>query len=647
MLELNGSNSMVQCVPTMAGSSSKVQEAVVSNISAEGVHHFEDRESVPLKENTPVIQEKMGVLVEVESLDSDKHLAIVFPKINFKWELNPLSSSCCLLQSWLSRACLILGLIMGDFNAILSHVDKKSPLTVRKRCQLFGKFGDSCAWQDLGYSGPSYTWQRDTLQSKVVEFFEKLYGEVPSIMRSMPIFGFPTLSPSDVSLLKYTITDEEIKRALFDMAPLKAPGLFASRQIDQDLNNTLIVLIPRNEAPEDFSQLKPISLCFVLYKLVMKVIANRFKAVFPKLIYQERSGFIAGHNISDNIILAQEIIHLMRCNRKGRNWMAIKLDLEKAYDRVSWDFIIASLVVAGILGFLQEVIMSAISSTSMQILWNGIPSQKSKPNCGIGQVYPLLPYLFVLCMEWLGLNIHVEIDNGKAKIVELGCESLMIPKEVCDEIERIAREFNWGSAGGHLKMSLVGWNSICQPRARCGLGFRHLSDQNSSFLMKIGFNLVSKKRTRRGIGHSNACTICGHDFEDLAHVLMDCPVTKEVWMLVVPDQLKQRVCCPFEAELWGILDGILILLNKGYRQAIIMTDNLEVAQILEDLDLEDSGIAVLRRTQQLLRSEGEWKIKHTPRDLNLVVDRFAKFGLNWKSSLQVLNKAPKEEEDLL
>ncbi|KAH1031566.1 hypothetical protein J1N35_043740 [Gossypium stocksii] len=107
------------------------------------------------------------------------------------------------------------------------------------------------------------------------------------------------------------------------------------------------------------------------------------------------------------------------------------------------------------------------------------------------------------------------------------------------------------------------------------------------------------------------------------------------------------VCSSFEAELCGILDGVLILLNKGYRRAIIMIDNLEVAQNLEDLDLEDSGIAVLRRIQQLLRSEEEWKIKHIPIDQNLVADRLAKFGLNWKSSLQVINKAPKEVLDLL
>lgn len=44
--------------------------------------------------------------------------------------------------------------------------------------------------------------------------------------------------------------------------------------------------------------------------------------------------------------------------------------------------------------------------------------------------------------------------------------------------------------GGHSKLALVGWDSIFQLRSRRGLGFRHLHDQNNSFLLKIGFNLV-------------------------------------------------------------------------------------------------------------------------------------------------------------
>ncbi|MBA0793983.1 hypothetical protein Gohar_018354, partial [Gossypium harknessii] len=65
-----------------------------------------------------------------------------------------------------------------------------------------------------------------------------------------------------------------------------------------------------------------------------------------------------------------------------------------------------------------------------------------------------------------------------------------------------------------------------------------------------------------------------------------------------------------------------------HRRIIIMTDNLEVAQILTDMDLEDSGITVLRRTHRILQSERGWMIKHIPRNQNLVADRLAKLSFS-------------------
>lgn len=96
----------------------------------------------------------------------------------------------------------------------------------------------------------------------------------------------------------------------------------------------------------------------------MKVIANCFKIIFPKIIAQEQAGFIAGRNITDNIVIAQEVIHSMK-SCKSQKWMVIKIDLEKAYDRVRWDFIDAFLQVAGIPNYLSNVIISAISNSTM------------------------------------------------------------------------------------------------------------------------------------------------------------------------------------------------------------------------------------------------------------------------------------------
>lgn len=202
-------------------------------------------------------------------------------------------------------------------------------------------------------------------------------------------------------------------------------GIFVGNKIEAKLNNTLIVLIPKKDKPKDFSQFRPISLCLVMYKLVKKVVTNRFKLVFSNFISQEQVHFIVGHNISNNVIIAQEVIHFMCSKRIDRNWMVIKLGLEKAYDRVSWEFIEAFFLAARTLEFLRSVIMDAISS-SMQILWNGAPTQKFNHVRGIRQECPLSPYLFVPCMEWLDHLIHTKIDAGKWNPIRLSRSCSML-----------------------------------------------------------------------------------------------------------------------------------------------------------------------------------------------------------------------------
>lgn len=66
---------------------------------------------------------------------------------------------------------------------------------------------------------------------------------------------------------------------------------------------------------------------------------NRFKPILPSIITQNQVSFVARRQITDNIIIAQKIVHSI-CSKKGKkSWMVIKVDLEKAYDRICWDFI--------------------------------------------------------------------------------------------------------------------------------------------------------------------------------------------------------------------------------------------------------------------------------------------------------------------
>lgn len=79
----------------------------------------------------------------------------------------------------------------------------------------------------------------------------------------------------------------------------------------RDINDTLIVLIPKVPNPEFLHNFPPISLCNVSYKLITKLIANRIWPVISHLVAPNQSSFVPGRHIQDNIIIAQELIHSM------------------------------------------------------------------------------------------------------------------------------------------------------------------------------------------------------------------------------------------------------------------------------------------------------------------------------------------------
>ncbi|ONI00414.1 hypothetical protein PRUPE_6G087800 [Prunus persica] len=239
---------------------------------------------------------------------------------------------------------------------------------------------------------------------------------------------------------------EEVRTAVKQLGSLKAPGpdgfpgLFYDRfwEIIQNfvnnlvtdfflgnsrlelLNHTHIVLIPKIPKPTSVNHFRPISLCNNSYKILSKLLANRLKTLLPMLISQHQNAFVPGRQIQDNILLAHEAFHYLRLKSSKKSFeLGLKLDMNKAYDRVEWDFLEATLCKFSFDNRWVELVMLCVKTITFSLVLNGSPGSPFSPSRGLRQGDPLSPYLFLLVSEVLSLNIINSTDTGMLRGIKL------------------------------------------------------------------------------------------------------------------------------------------------------------------------------------------------------------------------------------
>ncbi|CAL1354334.1 unnamed protein product [Linum trigynum] len=264
----------------------------------------------------------------------------------------------------------------------------------------------------------------------------------------MPKMAFPRINQEDLTILLRPFRGEDIHRAIHEMKPFQAPGpdgfhaafyqrewqvvgrslinmamdVFNAGGLPADITNSTVVLIPKVEHPEMASQFRPISLNNVCLKAITKTIANRLKPIMRKLISPRQSSFIPGRQTTDNIIVLQEVLHTLRKKKGKKGGVVMKIDLEKAYDRLRWEFLRDTLKKIGLPSSWINCIMYCVENNKMRILWNGDLSPPITPSRGVRQGDPLSPYLFVLCMERLSHRIDQAIQDKLWKPLKLSSD---------------------------------------------------------------------------------------------------------------------------------------------------------------------------------------------------------------------------------
>ncbi|GJW62634.1 RNA-directed DNA polymerase, eukaryota [Tanacetum coccineum] len=271
------------------------------------------------------------------------------------------------------------------------------------------------------------------------EFLEHFSTRFQQPRRIRPVINidFPrTISELKKNELEGDISYQEIKRAVWDCGIDKSPGpdgvtfgfirrywsliekdvvaavqhFFTSGNFPKGCNASFIALIPKIPDAKLVKDFRPISLIGSLYKIIAKILANRLVGVLGDLVSEVQSAFVADRQILDGPLILNEV--LQWCKAKKKQTFIFKIDFEKAYDSVRWDFLGDVLNRFGFgakwCGWIQECLRSSRGS----VLVNGSTTEEFQFYKGLKQGDPLSPFLFILVMESLHLSFKRVEDAG-------------------------------------------------------------------------------------------------------------------------------------------------------------------------------------------------------------------------------------------
>ncbi|GJS48870.1 RNA-directed DNA polymerase, eukaryota, reverse transcriptase zinc-binding domain protein [Tanacetum coccineum] len=401
---------------------------------------------------------------------------------------------------------------------------------------------------EVVYDSEGHKYEGDYIASKFVDHFSKFLGTEDECADYM-------VRP---------FLDDEIKFAMFSIEDDKAAGpdgytskffktawnivggdvcaavkeFFYSSKLLGEFNANLISLVPKLQTPLKITDYRPIACCNVVYKCISKVITNRLKEGLGSIVDSNQSAFIPGRQISDNIFLAQEFMH--GYGRKGgAQRCAFKVDIEKAYDTVNWDFLkIAFYRDLGKRGLRQGDPMSPYLFTIVMEVLNLMIKRQIRLDSRFSNVPDDVKEDIRLAMpfregelpvRYLGVPLtskmlsiadcKVLVEKVKKRIFDWRNKSLsfagklqlvasvlsslhvywasmfMLPVSICDSIDKLFKNFIWGKSESSSGIASVSWKDVCRPKNQGGLGLKSLRVMNCALMVKHLWYIASRKES--------------------------------------------------------------------------------------------------------------------------------------------------------
>ena len=164
-------------------------------------------------------------------------------------------------------------------------------------------------------------------------------------------------------------------------------------------NPSFITLIPKVTNPLHLNEFRSISLVGCMYKIVSKILFARLKRVLDKVIDFRQFAFLEGRGLLDSVLVANETLEEVK--KKKKEYVIFKVDYEKTYDSISWEFLFYMLRRMRFYDNWVVWINNCLKSSSISVLVNGSPTVEFKPKNGLRQGDPLAHFLFLITKGWL------------------------------------------------------------------------------------------------------------------------------------------------------------------------------------------------------------------------------------------------------